>query len=48
MIQKIQYLLDRVPLTAYERAEANAILQQIQDTLKKQRELIDELKDART
>ena len=44
MIQKIQYLLDRAPLTAYERIEANAILQQIEKTLKEQQELINELK----
>ena len=44
MIQKIQYLLDKAPLTAYERIEANAILQQLQDTLKKQQDLIEELK----
>ena len=44
MIQKIQYLLDKAPLTAYERIEANAILQQIQNSLKEQQELIEELK----
>jgi hypothetical protein len=46
-ILKLQLLLDRMPLTAYERAEANAILQQIQKTLQEQQELIKELKDDR-
>ena len=44
-ILKLSLLLDRVPLTAYERAEAQTILQQLQKLILEQQK---QIKDART